>query len=276
MLKSILQKIISVSGIDQKHFVSIYRLYYNIINYIKYRDPYMFRIVAIEISTFCNRKCSYCPVSKEEEKIPKLYMEKELFYLLIKQLDDMNFSGTIMYHFYNEPLYDSRLSEFIAYTSQHLPKASSRVFTNGDPLTLEMAKSLFDAGLNDIVVTDHNLKPGKVEKRIKSVLDVYGGKVTINRLFDRAILNRAGSVEVDNLEKKSKKNCTVVYEELNVMYTGDVVLCSSDYHRSKVFGNIKEKSILDIHNDKEFKKAREKIISGVPYYDICKDCNYFA
>ena len=89
-------------GLDIQRFVPAYRLYHNIINYIKYRDPYMFRIVAIETSTFCNRKCSYCPVSNETESIPKLFMKKETFYLIIKQLKDIGFSGTIMYHFYNE------------------------------------------------------------------------------------------------------------------------------------------------------------------------------
>ena len=38
-----------------------YRLYSRINNFIKYRDPYFFRNVSIEISTNCNRTCSYCP-----------------------------------------------------------------------------------------------------------------------------------------------------------------------------------------------------------------------
>jgi radical SAM protein with 4Fe4S-binding SPASM domain len=235
----------------------------------------MFRIVAIEISSYCNRKCSYCPVSKETEKIPKMFMEMDLFKIIIKQLQDINFSGSIMYHFYNEPLLDERLPEFISYVDVNLPKCNSRVFTSGDFLTPHLADSLFDAGLHDIVVTDHNLKPGRVEKRIAPILEKYGDKISMNRLYDRPILNRGGAVEVAELEKKKKGNCTVVYEELNITYTGDVLLCSSDYHRSKVYGNINEKNILDIYNNDDYVKARKAIISGVPYYDICVDCNYF-
>ncbi len=235
----------------------------------------MFRIVAIEISSYCNRKCSYCPVSKETEKIPKMFMEIDLFKKIIKQLQDINFNGSIMYHFYNEPLLDERLPEFISYVDANLPKCNSRVFTSGDFLTPHLADSLFNAGLHDMVITDHNLKPGRVEKRIAPILDKYGDKISINRLYDRPILNRGGAVEVADLEKNKKGNCTVVYEELNITYTGDVLLCSSDYHRSKVYGNINEKNILDIYNNDDYVKARKSIISGEPYYDICVDCNYF-
>jgi radical SAM protein with 4Fe4S-binding SPASM domain len=277
MIKKILNKLIVKSGINQKFFVYLYRLYFNIINYIKYKDPYMFRIVAIEISSYCNRKCSYCPVSKETEKIPKMFMEMNLFKKIIKQLQDINFSGSIMYHFYNEPLLDERLPEFISYVDANLPKCNSRVFTSGDFLTPHLADSLFDSGLHDIVVTDHNLKPGRVEKRIAPILQKYGDRISMNRLYDRPILNRGGAIELPDvkLEKKRKGNCTVVWEELNITYTGDVLLCSSDYHRSKVYGNVNEKNILDIYNNDEYVKARKAIISGVPYYDICVDCNYF-
>jgi len=279
MIKKILNKLVIKSGINQKFFVSLYRLYFNIINYIKYRDPYMFRVVAIEISSYCNRKCSYCPVSTETEKIPKMFMEMDLFKKIIKQLQDINFSGSIMYHFFNEPLLDDRLPEFISYVDANLPKCNSRVFTSGDFLTPQLADSLFDSGLHDMVITDHNIKPGRVAKRIAPILEKYGDRIKMNRLFDQPLLNRAGTVDIDTkhheLEKKTKGNCTTVYEELNVTYTGDVLLCCSDYHRTKVFGNVKDQNILDIYNDDNYVTARKALISGTPYYDMCQGCNYF-
>ena len=40
----------------------IYRKIYSpFINRIKYKDKYFFHSVGIETSTYCNRKCDYCP-----------------------------------------------------------------------------------------------------------------------------------------------------------------------------------------------------------------------
>ena len=70
-------------GIDIKYLLAAYVFFFNVLNFFKYGDPYMFRIVAIEISTYCTRKCSYCPVSLEAEGTPNLFMERDLFHLLI-------------------------------------------------------------------------------------------------------------------------------------------------------------------------------------------------
>ena len=120
-MRKLVLKLFGKLGIDIFYLLPIYRAYHQLIGYIKYRDRYMFRTVAIEVSSYCNRKCSYCPVSKEEEKIPKEFMEMDLFKKIIRQLQDMNFKGSIMYHFYNEPLLDERLPEFISYVTTNLP-----------------------------------------------------------------------------------------------------------------------------------------------------------
>ena len=82
----------------------LYDYYYRLESFIKYRDPFFARIICFEINTYCNRRCSYCPVSLETA-VPNHFMDEELFKLCIQRLKEINFTGSIMYHFYNEPLH---------------------------------------------------------------------------------------------------------------------------------------------------------------------------
>ena len=81
---------------------TIYKSYTRVLNFIKYRDPYFFRSVALEISTSCNRTCYYCP--NQLNGTPTDFMEESTFNEIINQLKTISFSGIIDYHFYNEPL----------------------------------------------------------------------------------------------------------------------------------------------------------------------------
>ena len=84
----------------------IYKSYTRVLNFIKYRDPYFFRSVALEISTSCNRTCYYCP--NQLKGTPTAFMEESTFNEIIDQLKTITFSGIINYHFYNEPLLDNK------------------------------------------------------------------------------------------------------------------------------------------------------------------------
>jgi cyclic pyranopterin phosphate synthase len=95
-----------------------YKLYTKVYSFIKYSDAYFFRSVAIEISTFCNRTCYYCPNSIEETPVD--FMTEKTFNKIIAQLKEINYSGVILYHFYNEPLLDKRLPSFIRHVKKNL------------------------------------------------------------------------------------------------------------------------------------------------------------
>ena len=68
----------------------LYKLYSQVENFIKYRDPYFFRSVALEISTSCNRTCYYCPNSLKGT--PTDFMEESTFNEIIDQLKTISFS----------------------------------------------------------------------------------------------------------------------------------------------------------------------------------------
>ena len=70
--------------------------------------------VEIEISSQCNFKCSYCPVSKFPR--PNGILPTETYKNVIDQLREIGYSGSIAPHLYNEPLLDSRLPDLMGYT----------------------------------------------------------------------------------------------------------------------------------------------------------------
>ena len=74
--------------------------------------PLPIRVIAIETSGGYNRACCYCPVSTSEKRTGQL--EEEQVQGLINQLSAINYTGKFTFHFYNEPLLDSRISPLLS------------------------------------------------------------------------------------------------------------------------------------------------------------------
>jgi radical SAM protein with 4Fe4S-binding SPASM domain len=108
--------------------------------------------------------------------------------------------------------------------------------------------------------------------------------------------NRAGSL--DNYEKlRIKRNsypggpllagwkyftyrarhslgCELPFYQMNILYNGDVILCSCDWKRTTIIGNLKNSSIKSIWNSERLNSIR-KIILKKRYDQIpaCKNCS---
>ena len=283
MLKSIYELIDSkiLYGIS-KMFPSIYRFYTSFydkfipyINLIKYKDKYFFYSVAFEISTYCNRKCWYCP--NVDNETPKEFMPWEIFEKAIEELKSLKYSGVIVYHLYNEPLYDERLVEFIKYTKQNLPKALTILNTNGDLLTLEKAKELVNSGLDKIVATVHDKNPDRNLERLKPVKELLKSKMILQSSNDLYLENRGGEIDISKSEKKlkelNKKRCNTPIKGINIRKNGDIILCCNDYYSKHVMGNIMNDTILNIYYSPFYKNIREKLlINNEVILPICKKC----
>ncbi len=87
-------------------------------------------VVNLELSTYCNRKCSYCPMSffpREQE-----FMPMDLLNQILSQLKEIHYAGAIMLNFYNEPLLDSHLADKIRIIREQLPHVWIAFNSNGD------------------------------------------------------------------------------------------------------------------------------------------------
>ncbi len=254
--------------IDTSILWLLYKFYMSFSNFIKYKDANFFRSVSIEISTFCNRTCYYCPNALEETPVD--FMTEETFNKIIDQLKEINFSGSISYHFYNEPLLDKRLPNFIRHVKKNLPNCVNRIASNGDFLSIELADDLIDAGVFDIGVTIHDIDSERFLNKLEPVLKKYPQHIHIDSIHDKPISNRGGAIEVKNLDKKD--TCTDPLKALTLDYNGNVLLCCNDYYRKHSFGNITRDKISRIWQSEAFFKLRKELRNGIANLGICRKC----
>ena len=62
------------------------------------------KLIEIEIFSFCNRKCWFCPNSSVDRISETTFMDEDVYLGLIKQLQEIDYSGELTYSRYNEPL----------------------------------------------------------------------------------------------------------------------------------------------------------------------------
>jgi len=86
------------------------------------RNPFknVFKVIEFETTSYCNRKCDYCP-NVDFERFgddDSFFMKENVFKTLIDQLVELNFDGLISPHLYGEPMSDHRMLSW----SEHIKK----------------------------------------------------------------------------------------------------------------------------------------------------------
>jgi radical SAM protein with 4Fe4S-binding SPASM domain len=251
-------------------------------NYLKYGDYHFFMAVALEIDTGCNRRCFYCPhstISPQPGRNQGDSMSREMFALALRRLAEIEWTGIVAYHWYNEPLLDPRLEAMVYRTKEVLPKSMPRIYTNGDYLTIELAQRLIRAGVVNFSVSDHNLhQESNWHRRIKEIVDRFPSYFTVNRIFpvnaDYLLNNRGGLVDIPEgaRENVTHSNCTCIEGNLTIDYLGRVYLCGNDYLRDYEMGDIRRQGLREIWDDSYYKQLRRELRKGIARVPMCKRC----
>jgi GTP 3',8-cyclase len=234
---------------------------------MRYGDFYLFTGVSIEISTYCNRRCEYCPNHYNEPK--KEYMKEEIFHKIIQDLAAINFSGTVSYVHYNEPLLDERLPKFIAYTKSQLPKSYVKIITNGDYLTPYICSGLIAQGADEIYITLHDKGASALHSKWNVIRNLFGEHVTFDSLHDKPKSNRAGLVQVG--ENLAKGKCPYP-QGLIIDHNGNLLLCCNDYFCKHGMGNVMDKPLMEIWWSQKWLDLRSDMRKGQFYLPICVRC----
>ena len=242
----------------------------------------LFTSIEIQTSTYCNYNCQFCPNNKIER--PQGKMSKSLYIKIIKELSDINFSGVIIPFLANEPFLDERIFEFVEIARKYCPNAHIRLATNASVLTEEKFHKIFEKGLDSLNINTYGRK--KVIEKInqwnfseREKEKLKKGEITIqyNPCGRSGLNNMAGNIPNWSPRWKLplKNFCTRPFFHMVVSFTGDVLLCCSDWRIEYPLGNVKEDSLIDIWCNERYREIRSYLWKlqreKIP---LCRRCDY--
>jgi hypothetical protein len=206
-------------------------------------------LVEIEVFSYCNRVCWFCPNSRIDRRSANNYMDEGLYRRILEDLRSIAYDGIITYSRYNEPLADRVILDRLRQARERLPGATLYTHTNGDYLTPALLDELRDAGLNVLRVQvylgndDHFDDAAMLTRMARRLNDLglpfefvqvvpntrylarvhYAGmEVTFDaRNFDRIGTDRGQTVTIARAYHRTAP-CFVVFQHLYIDWNGAI------------------------------------------------------
>jgi radical SAM protein with 4Fe4S-binding SPASM domain len=243
-------------------------------------------VVEISNSGMCNRKCSFCPRSDPNYPEVNEFISDKLHKKIFSELSELKFKGMIIYSGYVEPLLHKRIYQNISEARKFLPDAQIEIITNGDVLNKDRLKKLFNAGLSTLLISVYD-GPDEEKKFYKLCKDT-GLKddqyVIRNRYmpeelsFGINLSNRSGMLnnaeyKIPELKTALNKVCNYPAYTFFIDYNGDVQMCSHDWAKKYINGNVKNQKIKDIWLGHKFEYARKKLLLANRNFSPCDKCD---
>jgi radical SAM protein with 4Fe4S-binding SPASM domain len=266
------------------------------------------RLVALETSSYCNRKCSYCPVSLNDERKNKQYMKDDEFNSIINELHEISFSQTLSFNLYNEPLADENIFQWIEKARFALPDAFLMFNSNGDYIDSAKLDKLQKAGLNHLLITLHSPvgKPYDIKERGKffkkflkklglddhKIEKPYEDSLELNADWNGLALrikcvnfmeygnSRTGSIDFLKPTEMRTSPCVRPFSEFIISWDGSVLPCCQFYPETSqqyIVGNATSQSIFEIYSSKTMAMWRREMFTfgdKVSPCDTCKDADF--
>ena len=246
-------------------------------------------VVEISDSGTCNRSCVFCPRSDPkwiDEFDKKEFIKTELHEKICKELSEYNYAGIVVYSGFNEPLLNKKCFENIARTRKFLPKAKIEIITNGDVLNLQRIKKLFESGLSTLLISVYD-GPEDMKKFQNLCMKAKLRKeqfVIRNRYlppekdYGITISNRGGFMknavhQIESLKKSVKEPCYYPSYNFFIDYNGDVLMCSHDWGKKNILGNLNNETIMDIWMSENAKKSRYNLAKSERNFSPCNVCD---
>ena len=246
-------------------------------------------VVEISDSGTCNRSCVFCPRSDPKwikEFDNKEFIKKNLHEKICKELSEYNYSGIIVYSGFNEPLLNKACFENVARTRKYLPNAKIELITNGDVLNLERINKLFSSGLSTLLISVYDGPEDMIKfKNLCAEANLNENQFVIRNRYlppeeDYGITmsNRGGLMEnaahsIESLKKSIKEPCYYPSYNFFIDYNGDVLMCSHDWGKKNILGNLNKDTILDIWMSENAKKSRFNLANSDRDFSPCNVCD---
>lgn len=246
------------------------------------------KLVELELFSYCNRQCNWCPNREIDRHSECIEMEDEIFFKVLNDLKAFDFTGAITFSRYNEPM--SQIDIFkkrITQIKEILPDNKLISNTNGDFITKE---NLDDLLLDELTIMDYDaVGMGKcVDKLINAGANIdkydypyihaHKDKMKILYYVDwtlNAFITNRGST-LYNSEKRTDK----CYEPdcfLGINYDGTVSPCCDirndiDSMKPYIMGDLHNQSLYSITNTTKYILFRNHCLFG--QFEENSPCEY--
>ena len=242
--------------------------------------------VEISESGICNRKCSFCPRSDPNYPDIKEFISEDLHKKLCDELNEINFKGLIIYSGFVEPLLDKNIFKLIEYAKYKNPEARIEIISNGDVLNKTRLKKLYKSGLDRLQISLYDGEKQYEEfKLLGESLNLNSFQYVLRKRylpeeqdFGITLSNRGGMLSNAEHSIKPEKSaleekCYYPSYKFFLDYNGDVLMCSHDWGKKNILGNLKDKSLKDIWLSSKATKARENLNNSKRNFSPCNVCD---
>ena len=242
--------------------------------------------VEISESGLCNRKCSFCPRSDPNYPEVNEFISEKLHNNLCDQLAELKFAGILIYSGFVEPMLDKNIYRLVNYAKKKNPDARIEIITNGDVLNELRLKKIFDSGLDRMQVSlydgddqyDNLKKLGEKVNLNSSQYVLRKRYLPEEQDFGITLSNRGGQLnnsefKIPSMSEPLNEKCFYPSYKFFMDYNGDVLMCSHDWGKKNILGNLNKTSFLDIWLSKKAKEAREKLNNGNRDFSPCNICD---
>lgn len=210
----------------------------------------MKRLVQVELTNICNRKCVYCGIPSMTRV--KGFADFKVIERVVEVMKLIGQTDPIGLQHYGESTLHPRLVEFIQYFNDN--GISPFLYTNGDFLTDHLIERLSTTSLHTLVISGHIEMSKRYElyQKCKSKgINAYW-QVTLEGCDQLTSLG--GQIIVDHPTANSlpplkdpAKNCGFLRDQKAiVLWNGDLVPCCFDYDGVGSFGSIFDSNVVDL------------------------------
>lgn len=240
----------------------------------------LFQTIEIETINRCNNTCSFCPVNKYSDTRDFKIMDQKLFVSVLKQLQELNYTGSIGLYSNNEPFLDERIVELARIAKEHLPNNHLYLYTNGLLLTLEKFTGIIQY-LDRMYIDNYNDNL-KLNTPVKIIHDycqdnkVYLDKVRIRLRKLNDVLSTRGGQAPNRKEEHIKPldcSCLLPFRQMVVRPDGKVSLCCNDALGTMTLGDLTKEFIGDVWHGKKYLEIRKKLAKGRHDIALCHGCD---
>ncbi len=135
-------------------------------------------------------------------------------------------------------------------------KKSSKPYTVVEEIEFPEFKALYD-------INDRNRFAGEFKQ------------LGLDEIIFKELYNWGGALPVpgEGAFPRTYSRCTFLWYAMVILWDGTVTPCPQDYYGRLPMGNLREKSLRDVWNDRPYVELRDRIMNDVENLDPCVKCD---